>query len=173
MSAGFIKTGIDLIRTAIQNDNIKQYKEALPLYIKGIQYLITAVKYEKNRKALKVIKEKIKNVIKRVETLQQILNNCDVSEIEKLNQMLNKYDLTNLHSNIWIKAEKHSLYLVFGFCRNDEKQLYTKHIPAEIIDLFFKYYHIFPYEIINKSSVKWTDIGGLKTAKMLLKEAVI
>eukprot|EP01084_Bolivina_argentea_P025953 48250_1 len=153
MSAGFIKTGIDLIRTAIQNDNIKQYKEALPLYIKGIQYLITAVKYEKNRKVLKIVKEKIKNFIKRAETLQQILNNCDVS--------------------VWIKAEKHSLYLVFGFCRNDEKQLYTKHIPAEIIDLFFKYYHIFPYEIINKSSVKWTDIGGLKTAKMLLKEAVI
>ena len=58
MTTNFLSRGTEFIQKAVERDNAEQYGEALDLYSTGIEYLLTALKYEKNQKIVGVIKTK-------------------------------------------------------------------------------------------------------------------
>ena len=69
MTTNFLSKGID------SKDNDKEYEIALDLYATGIQYLLTALKYEKNAKIIQVIKDKAVKYLKRAEDIKDALEN--------------------------------------------------------------------------------------------------
>lgn len=70
MSSDFVSKGITIIKEAVQHDNDDQLDEALSLYKRGLEYLITGLKYEKNQKSKSIIQQKIGEYLNRAEELQ-------------------------------------------------------------------------------------------------------
>ena len=63
--------------------------------------------------------------------------------------------------------------IVYGYCRAQEKLLNSKTIPAEIVSILIRYYHISPIQIISNPNVLWSDIVSLNSVKMALKERIV
>ena len=70
MSTGdFLAKGIDLIQHAIDLDTATQYEEAYTAYYNGLDYLMLALKYEKNPKSKDLIRTKFSEYLNRAEQL--------------------------------------------------------------------------------------------------------
>eukprot|EP01083_Nonionella_stella_P024895 68587_1 len=74
MTTNFLAKGTEFIQQAVIKDNAEEYNIALDLYSTGIQYLLTALKYEKNQKIIEVIKFKAIKYLKRAEEIKQMLS---------------------------------------------------------------------------------------------------
>lgn len=74
MSTGdFLTKGIGLIQKAIDLDTATQYEEAYTAYYNGLDYLMLALKYEKNPKSKDLIRTKFTEYLNRAEQLKEHL----------------------------------------------------------------------------------------------------
>ncbi|ODQ78041.1 hypothetical protein BABINDRAFT_92142 [Babjeviella inositovora NRRL Y-12698] len=73
----FLTKGIDLIQKAIEHDTATRYDEAYKLYYSGLDYLMLAIKYEKNAKSKELIRSKFTEYLKRAEQLKEHLDKRD------------------------------------------------------------------------------------------------
>ncbi|SCV05127.1 LANO_0H00628g1_1 [Lachancea nothofagi CBS 11611] len=74
MSTGdFLSKGIGLIQKAIDLDTATQYEEAYTAYYNGLDYLMLALKYEKNPKSKDLIRAKFTEYLNRAEQLKDHL----------------------------------------------------------------------------------------------------
>ena len=74
MSNNFTEQGIAVVKEAIQADNEQDYAKALMLYKRGIEVLLTGVKYEKNETAKQMILKRVEGYMKRAEDLKEVVN---------------------------------------------------------------------------------------------------
>ena len=63
--------GIEIANDAVAADQAGQYEDAISKYCKAAEYLLTALKYEKNPITLKTIREKCAEYTARAETLKK------------------------------------------------------------------------------------------------------
>ncbi|KAH3902453.1 AAA family ATPase VPS4 SCDLUD_000030 [Saccharomycodes ludwigii] len=74
MSTGdFLTKGIELIQNAIDLDTATKYEEAYTAYYNGLDYLMLALKYEKNPKSKDLIRAKFTEYLNRAEQLKEHL----------------------------------------------------------------------------------------------------
>ena len=69
----FLNKGLELVTGAIDLDNNKKYKEAYESYYNGLDYLMLAIKYEKNEKSKELIRVKFMEYLNRAEKLKKFL----------------------------------------------------------------------------------------------------
>ncbi|CCH61145.1 hypothetical protein TBLA_0E00840 [Henningerozyma blattae CBS 6284] len=76
MSTGdFLTKGIELIQKAIDLDTASEYEQAYTAYYNGLDYLMLALKYEKNPKSKDLIRAKVTEYLNRAEQLKKHLDN--------------------------------------------------------------------------------------------------
>jgi len=66
--------GIAIANDAVAADHAGNYKDAFDKYCKAAEYLMSALKYEKNPVTLKTLREKVAEYTSRAETLKQGMN---------------------------------------------------------------------------------------------------
>jgi len=66
--------GIEMANEAVNADKAEKHEEAKELYLKAIEYLMTAIKYEKNPVTIKTIREKVLEYTTRAEAIAAGLN---------------------------------------------------------------------------------------------------
>merc|ERR1712146_8032 len=77
MSTGdcnFLNKAIAIVTQATQADQRKEYEEAFRLYQLSLEYFMTALKYEKNKKVKDTIRAKTVEYMKRAEKLKAFLD---------------------------------------------------------------------------------------------------
>lgn len=145
-ASDFLSKGIDLVQKAIDADTATRYEEAYKLYYNGLDYLMLALKYEKNQRSKDLIKSKFTEYLTRAEQLKD--------HLEK--QENNKSNLAeNSSSNGLTKAKKSG--------EDDSDDAETKKLRGALAGAILS----------EKPNVSWDDIAGLEGAKEALKEAVI
>lgn len=142
--ADFLSKGIDLIQKAINSDNATNYEEAYKLYYNGLDYLMLAIKYEKNQKSRELIKSKFTEYLTRAEQLK-----------EHLEKQAKTNDIEKSSTSGSTKSKKSG--------ENDDDDAETKKLRGALAGAILS----------EKPNVKWSDIAGLESAKEALKEAVI
>ena len=137
---------IDLAKKATEEDNKKNYAEAVKLYENAVQYFLHALKYETQSDSSKAtIRAKCRQYLDRAEKLKEYLG--------KKKKPVKEGD-SGPTSNKKDKDESDS--------DNDsdpEKKKMQSKLEGAIV--------------IEKPNVKWSDVAGLDAAKEALKEAVI
>lgn len=147
MSTGdFVSKGIELIQKAIEADNATRYDEAYPLYYNGLDYLLLAIKYEKNPQSKQLLKAKFSDYLARAESLKEHLNKSKQSE-----------------SSGDVKSKKANGSGSGSGNDADDDDAETKKLRGALSSAILS----------EKPNVKWEDIAGLEPAKDALKEAVI
>lgn len=98
----FLNKGLQLITKAIDLDNNKAYKEAYESYYNGLDYLMLAIKYEKNEKSKELIRVKFMEYLSRAEKLKTFLEDETKNKGEGAEQPANggaKKEATNADDN--------------------------------------------------------------------------
>lgn len=144
-ASDFLSKGIDLVQKAIDADTATRYEEAYKLYYNGLDYLMLALKYEKNQKSKELIKSKFTEYLTRAEQLKDHLELKDL----KLNSA------ENSASSGSTKAKKGD--------GTDDDDADTKKLRGALAGAILS----------EKPNISWDDIAGLDGAKEALKEAVI
>lgn len=147
-ASDFLNKGIDLVQKAIEADTATRYEEAYKLYYNGLDYLMLALKYEKNQKSKDLIKSKFTEYLTRAEQLKE--------HLEKQQARGNLGDSSGAGAT---KAKKPNGD--GGDSGDDDAD--TKKLRGALAGAI----------LLEKPNVKWSDIAGLETAKDALKEAVI
>ncbi|CCF56341.1 hypothetical protein KAFR_0B00410 [Kazachstania africana CBS 2517] len=99
MSTGdFLAKGIDLVQKAIDLDTATQYNEAYKAYYNGLDYLMLALKYEKNPKSKELIRAKFTEYLNRAEQLKKHLDE-ETKQEEKPKKISNDDNNTNNDSD--------------------------------------------------------------------------
>ncbi|KAJ2715827.1 Vacuolar protein sorting-associated protein 4, partial [Coemansia spiralis] len=68
--ANFLTNAIDIIKKAIAEDTAGNYEEAYGHYKNGIEWFLTAIKYEKNDRQREKLRQKLVEYIDRAEQLK-------------------------------------------------------------------------------------------------------
>lgn len=144
-SSEFLSKGIDLVQKAIEADNSTKYEEAYKLYYNGLDYLMLAIKYEKNNQSKELIKSKFTEYLTRAEQLK-----------EHLEKQSKQSSAENSSGGGSTKAKKSG-------DGNDDDDADTKKLRGALAGAI----------LTETPNVKWEDIAGLDQAKEALKEAVI
>lgn len=148
MSTGdFLSKGIELIQKAIDLDTATQYEDAYTAYYNGLDYLMLALKYEKNAKSKELIRAKFTEYLNRAEQLKQHL------ETEEENKKKGS-EASSTDGGSKGGAKKLS---------DDDNSEDSKKLRGALSSAI----------LTEKPNVKWEDIAGLEGAKDALKEAVI
>lgn len=148
MSTGdFLAKGIDLVQKAIDLDSNTKYEEAYTAYYNGLDYLMLALKYEKNPKSKDLIRAKFSEYLNRAEQLKEHLE-----KESQNNESTNKND-QNKEGTSGKKISNN----------NDEEAEDSKKLRGALSGAILS----------EKPNVKWEDVAGLEGAKEALKEAVI
>lgn len=148
MSTGdFLTKGIELIQKAIDLDTATQYEDAYTAYYNGLDYLMLALKYEKNAKSKELIRAKFTEYLNRAEQLKQHL------ETEEENKKKGS-EASSTDGGSKGGAKKLS---------DDDNSEDSKKLRGALSSAI----------LTEKPNVKWEDIAGLEGAKDALKEAVI
>ncbi|CCH42646.1 vacuolar protein-sorting-associated protein 4 [Wickerhamomyces ciferrii] len=147
MSTGdFLNKGIELVQKAIEADNATRYEEAYQLYYNGLDYLMLAIKYEKNPRSKELIRTKFTEYLSRAENLKEHLDK--------------KEKAAESNTNGSTKSKKNG---TGGGSGDDDDDSDTKKLRGALSSAILS----------EKPNVKWEDIAGLELAKEALKEAVI
>ncbi|CDR41937.1 CYFA0S08e01794g1_1 [Cyberlindnera fabianii] len=141
----FLNKGIDLVQKAIEADNATRYEEAYQLYYNGLDYLMLAIKYEKNPRSKELIRAKFTEYLGRAEQLKEHLD-----KKEKQSETANNGGAASKK-----KGD--------GNGGDDDDDTETKKLRGALAGAILS----------EKPNVKWEDIAGLEPAKEALKEAVI
>lgn len=144
----FLSKGIDLVQKAIDADTSTRYEEAYKLYYNGLDYLMLAIKYEKNPQTKDLIKSKFTEYLTRAEQLKDHL------EKQKLGQ--SGSGAASAEGAAATKAAKRG-------DGADDDDADTKKLRGALAGAILS----------EKPNVSWDDIAGLEAAKEALKEAVI
>lgn len=144
-SSEFLPKGIDLVQKAIEADTATRYEEAYKLYYNGLDYLMLALKYEKNSKSKELIKSKFTEYLTRAEQLKE--------HLEK--QQAQSGSSAELSGSGSTKAKKAG--------EGEDEDADTKKLRGALAGAILS----------EKPNVSWDDIAGLDAAKEALKEAVI
>lgn len=139
-----LNKGINFVQKAIEADTATRYEEAYKLYYLGLDYLMLALKYEKNQKTKELIKSKFTEYLTRAEQLKEHLEKQESSSSAE----------TSATGST--KAKKSG-------GDDDADDADTKKLRGALAGAI----------LAEKPNVKWSDIAGLETAKDALKEAVI
>ena len=142
----FLNKSIDLVQKAIEADTATRYKEAYKLYYNGLDYLMLALKYEKNQKIKELIKSKFTEYLSRAEQLKE--------HLEKHQEQAGSAEASGAGVT---KPKK------MGADDNDADDADTRKLRGALAGAI----------LAEKPNVKWSDIAGLEAAKDALKEAVI
>lgn len=132
------------MQKAIEADTATRYEEAYKLYYNGLDYLMLALKYEKNQKSKELIKSKFTEYLTRAEQLKE--------HLEK--QHAQNGSAAELSLSGSTKAKK---------AGEDDEDADTKKLRGALAGAI----------LTEKPNVSWDDIAGLDAAKEALKEAVI
>ena len=139
---------IELAKKATEEDNKKNYAEAVKLYENAVQYFLHALKYETQSDASKAtIRDKCRQYLDRAEKLKAHINGKKkkpVKDGETKNDKKKDKDGSDSDSDNDSDPEK--------------KKMQDKLSGAIVME---------------KPNVKWSDVAGLEVAKESLKEAVI
>ncbi|WLF80880.1 Vacuolar protein sorting-associated protein 4 [Lodderomyces elongisporus] len=146
-ASDFLSKGIDLVQKAIDADTATRYEEAYKLYYNGLDYLMLAIKYEKNPKSKELVKSKFTEYLTRAEQLK-----------EHLEKQQNKSNSAENSANGSTKAKKSG-----SGDGDDDNDADTKKLRGALAGAILS----------EKPNVSWSDIAGLDSAKEALKEAVI
>lgn len=151
MSTGdFLAKGIDLIQHAIDLDTATQYEEAYTAYYNGLDYLMLALKYEKNPKSKDLIRAKFSEYLNRAEQLKEHLETATKEKAEgKSTDNKGKVASTNNSNG--------------NGNNNDDDDNDNKKLRGALSGAILS----------EKPNVRWEDVAGLEGAKEALKEAVI
>ncbi|KAK6197441.1 P-loop containing nucleoside triphosphate hydrolase protein [Scheffersomyces amazonensis] len=145
-ASDFLSKGIDLVQKAIDADTATRYEEAYKLYYNGLDYLMLAIKYEKNAKSKELVKSKFTEYLTRAEQLKD--------HLEKQQNKNGGGESSSTNGST--KAKKDG-------AGGDEDDADTKKLRGALAGAILS----------EKPNVKWSDIAGLESAKEALKEAVI
>lgn len=144
MSTGdFLSKGIELVQKAIDYDTATQYENAYTAYYNGLDYLMLALKYEKNEKSKELIRAKFTEYLQRAEQLKQHLDEEHEKETKKKESPSKLVNAKN------------------GSTDDDTED--NKKLRGALSGAILS----------EKPNVKWEDVAGLEGAKEALKEAVI
>eukprot|EP00730_Choanoeca_flexa_P015837 TRINITY_DN7363_c0_g1_i1.p1 TRINITY_DN7363_c0_g1~~TRINITY_DN7363_c0_g1_i1.p1 ORF type:complete len:433 (+),score=100.38 TRINITY_DN7363_c0_g1_i1:61-1359(+) len=75
MSNDMTRKGIELAKQATEKDHASAHEEALHLYEQAVQFLITGLKYEKNKSMKEMITKKCNEYLMRAEKLKEVVKN--------------------------------------------------------------------------------------------------
>lgn len=154
----FLDKGVDLIKKAIEADNSSKYEEAYQLYYNGLDYLMLALKYEKNQKAKETIKEKFTEYLTRAEELKDhVSNNSQVDQNGEMNSSSGNTKTKKVDPNSTDNDNGKN-----GKTDNED-DAENKKLRSQLANSILS----------EKPDIKWSDIAGLEGAKDALKEAVI
>ncbi|KAF0975506.1 hypothetical protein FDP41_005500 [Naegleria fowleri] len=146
----FVTPAIDHAKQAAEQDEAKNYEEAQRLYLKAIDFFMTAIKHEtKNPKKKEMLKSKVQELMDRAEQIKTFLK--EKAEIEK-GDSDSSGGSSAVGSIAKAKSKKEKK-------EEDEKQQLMGQLESAIVK--------------EKPNVKWDDVAGLEGAKEALKEAVI
>ncbi|ODV86694.1 hypothetical protein CANARDRAFT_6270 [[Candida] arabinofermentans NRRL YB-2248] len=145
----FLDKGVELVKKAIEADSASKYDEAYQLYYNGLDYLMLALKYEKNPKSKETIRSKFTEYLSRAEQLK--------SHLDKKTQQDQNGEASATSGSTKSKKTD-GAGTGEGDDDNDNKKL--RGALANSI-------------LSEKPNVQWSDIAGLELAKDALKEAVI
>lgn len=145
-TADFLSKGIDLVQKAIDADTATRYEDAYKLYYNGLDYLMLAIKYEKNAKLKEMIKSKFTEYLTRAEQLK-----------DHLEKQSKKDSATGGSSSGGATKSKK------GDDDGNEDTEDNKKLRGALAGAI----------LTETPNVSWDDIAGLEQAKEALKEAVI
>lgn len=141
-----LQKAIDLVTKATEEDRNKHFEEALRLYEHGVEYFLHAIKYEaQGEKSKESIRQKCVQYLERAEKLKEYL---------KKQKNVKKPVKDGENSKDGKKSDSDS---------DEEGDPEKKKLLAKLEGAI----------MIEKPSVKWSDVAGLEGAKEALKEAVI
>ncbi|GMM27749.1 AAA family ATPase [Martiniozyma asiatica (nom. inval.)] len=147
----FLDKGIDLVKKAIEADGLNQYDEAYKLYYNGLDYLMLALKYERNPRAKETIRAKFQEYLARAEQLKEYLDKK--SQSEQTDNGSSNGDSGGIKSK---KADPNA-------SSNKEDENENNKLKNQLANSI----------LTEKPNIQWDDIAGLEAAKDALKEAVI
>ncbi|XP_076047689.1 vacuolar protein sorting 4 isoform X2 [Oratosquilla oratoria] len=147
-SGSALQKAIDLVTKATEEDQSKNYKEALRLYESAVEYFLHAMKYEvPNEKAKDSIRAKCKQYLDRAEKLKDYIEkNKDKKKPVKDGERTSKKNGGNKDSD-----------------SDDDPDPARKKMAQKMEGAI----------VAEKPNVSWDDVAGLEGAKAALKEAVI
>ncbi|OWB73045.1 hypothetical protein B5S31_g2777 [[Candida] boidinii] len=147
MSTNFLEKAIDLVQQAIKADTASNHDEAYKLYYNGLDYLMLALKYEKNPKSKELIRAKFTEYLARAEQLKELL--------DKKSQQDQTGENSSTSGSVKAKKTNNN--------EDDNDDAENKKLIGALANSILS----------EKPNVKWEDIAGLEQAKDTLKEAVI
>lgn len=145
----FLDKGVDLVKKAIEADSAGQYEEAYKLYYNGLDYLMLAMKYEKNPRSKETIRAKFTEYLSRAEQLKE--------HLDKSGQESQTGEASVGGGSV--KTRKTDPKSEGG----DQDDADTKKLRSALEGSILS----------EKPNVQWDDVAGLYQAKDALKEAVI
>lgn len=141
MNNSFIPQAVEIVKQAIDYDNLGEYEKALQLYQKSLEYFITGLKYEQNPASRKIISDKVAGYMNRAEEIKKSLE--DSAKGPKSSGGGAK-TLSRDEAGRGDKKE------------DEEKSKLRGALSSSIVS--------------EKPNVKWDDVAGLEGAKEALKE---
>jgi len=142
---------IELAKKATEEDNKKNYAEAVKLYENAVQYFLHALKYETQSDASKAtIRDKCKQYLDRAEKLKAHVTGKKKKPVA---------DGANTNSNKKSGGKDENNDSDSDDSGDPEKKKMQDKLSGAIV--------------MEKPNVKWSDVAGLEAAKESLKEAVI
>lgn len=136
--------GIELVKEATAKDSAEEYETAIKLYTQAIEHFMHFIKYDKNERTKKTVREKVHAYMKRAEQLKTFM--AEREEAKKKGGGKGK------------KAAASG-----GGDGDDEEDADTKqlrHMLEQVVT-------------VETPNVHWDDVAGLEVVKGQLKEAVI
>ncbi|VEU23292.1 DEKNAAC104421 [Brettanomyces naardenensis] len=149
----FLDKGVDLVKKAIEADGETRYEDAYKLYYNGLDYLMLAMKYEKNPKSKETIRAKFTEYLTRAEQLKEHLDT---------KQQQNQTG-ENSASSGSTKTRKSNGNAEGKDANGDDADSEAKKLRSALEGSILS----------EKPNVSWDDVAGLNQAKDALKEAVI
>ncbi|KAJ0798180.1 putative vesicle-fusing ATPase [Helianthus annuus] len=73
MYNNFKEQAVEYVKQAVQEDNTGNYAKPFPLYMNGLEYFKTHLKYEKNPKIREAITQKFTEYLRRAEEIRAVL----------------------------------------------------------------------------------------------------
>lgn len=143
-----LRKATDLVGRAIEADTAENYDEAYQLYYNGLDYLMLAMKYEKNPKSKEIIKAKFTEYLTRAEDIKTYLGNKTQKDQKGEDSTSGSTKTKKLDPNN------------SGTKEDDDD---SKKLRGQLANSI----------LTEKPNVQWSDIAGLESAKDALKEAVI
>lgn len=143
MNNTFIPQAVEIVKQAIDFDNLGEYEKALPLYRRALEYFMTGLKYEQNPTSKKMIVDRVDGYMKRAEEIKNVLESQNASSSKGGSgggaKTLSKDDAKNNKDD-----------------KDEEKTKMRGALSSAIVS--------------EKPNIKWDDVAGLEMAKEALKE---